>query len=317
MADAYTTTASVGLDQAAYDRYAHFALRPELMYDLVADVMPTRQSMPGTSVSFTKIADMAVASTALNESVDVDAQAMSDSQLVVTLVEYGNAIITTAKLRATSFIDIDPITGNVIGFNAGRSVDSVVQGVLQGGSNVRYSGQAVSRATVIPTDKLVAANSRRALAELRGANVSPTKGNLYSAYIHPDVAYDLKGETGEAGWLAPHVYSEPNPIFTSIMGSFNGFEWIETPRAPVFADAGSSTTLTDTYRTLFLGRQALAKGFSTTDGNGAQPRVMTSPVVDHLRRFAGLSWYHFVGYARFREEAIRAVESSSTIGTNA
>lgn len=226
-------------------------------------------------------------------------------------------MITTAKLRATSFIDVDPVVANVLGFNAGRSIDSVVQGVLQAGSNVRYAGQATSRASVIPTDKLVAANARRALAELRGANVSPTRGNLYTAFIHPDVAYDLKGETGEAGWLAPHVYSEPGNIWSSSMGSFNGFEWIETPRAPVFADAGSSTTLTDTYRTLFVGRQALAKAFSTQDGNGAQPRIMPSPVVDHLRRFAGMGWYALLGYGMFRQEALRAVEGASTIGTNA
>jgi N4-gp56 family major capsid protein len=307
----------VGLDQAAYDRMAYFALRPELHYDLVADVMPTRQSMPGSSVIFTKITEMAVASTALNESVDVDAVALADANVTVTLVEYGNAVITTAKLRATSFIDVDPVVANVIGFNAGRSMDTVVQGVLQGGSNIRYAGQAVGRTTVIPTDKLTAANARRALAELRGANVAPTRGNLYTAFIHPDVAYDLKGETGEAGWLAPHVYSEPGNIWSSSMGSFNGFEWIETPRAPVFADAGSSTTLTDVYATLFVGRQALAKGYSTTDGNGAQPRVMLTPVVDHLRRFQGVAWYHIVGYARFREESLRRVESSSTIGTNA
>ena len=296
---------------------AYFALRPELFYDSVVDVMPTRQSMPGSSVIFTKITEMAVASTALNESVDVDAVALADAQVTVTLVEYGNAVITTAKLRGTNFIDVDPVVANVLGFNAGRSMDSVVQGVVQGGSNVRYSGQALGRTTVIPTDKLTATNSRRALAELRSANVAPTRGNLYTAFIHPDVAYDLKGETGEAGWLAPHVYSEPGPIFSSILGSFNGFEWIETPRAPVFADAGSSTTLTDVYATIFLGRQALAKGYSITDGNGPQPRVMMSPVVDHLRRFSGMSWYGLVGYGRFREEAIRRVESSSTIGTNA
>jgi N4-gp56 family major capsid protein len=317
MPDVYTTTASVGLDQAAYDRLAYFALRPELHYDMVADVLPTRQSMPGSSVLFTKITEMAVASTALNESVDVDAVALADAQVTVTLVEYGNAVITTAKLRGTSFLDVDPVVANVLGFNAGRSIDSIAQGVLQGGSNIRYAGQATSRASVIPTDKLIAANARRALAELRAANVSPTRGNLYTAFIHPDVAYDLKGETGEAGWLAPHVYSEPGNIWSSSMGSFNGFEWIETPRAPVFADAGSSTTLTDVYATLFCGRQCLAKAFSTTDGNGAQPRVMASPVVDHLRRFSGMGWYHLVGYARFREEALRRVESSSTIGTNA
>lgn len=316
IADAYTTTATSGLDQAAYDRFAYFALRPELMYDTVADVLPTRQAMPGTSVIFTKITEMAVASTALNESVDVDAVALADAAVTVTLVEYGNAVITTAKLRGTSYVDIDPIVANVLGFNAGRSIDSVVQGVLQAGSNVRYSGQAVGRTTVIPTDTLTPANSRRALAELRGANVSPTRGNLYTAFIHPDVAYDLKGVTGEAGWLAPHVYSEPGPIWSSILGAFNGFEWIETPRAPQFADAGSSTTLTDVYATIFVGRQALAKGYSNVDGNGAQPRVMMSPVVDHLRRFSGMSWYHLVGYGRFREEAIRRVESASSIGTN-
>jgi hypothetical protein len=83
--DAYTTTASVGLDQAAYDRYAYFALRPELHYDNVVDVMPTRQAMPGSSVIFTKITEMAVASTALNESVDVDAIALADANITVTL----------------------------------------------------------------------------------------------------------------------------------------------------------------------------------------------------------------------------------------
>lgn len=315
--DIYTTTASVGLDQAAYDRYAYFALRPELHYDNAADVMPTRQSMPGSSVIFTKISDLAVASTALNESVDVDSVALADANVTVTLAEYGNAVITTAKLRGTSYIDVDPVVANVLGFNAGRSIDSVAQGVVQGGSNVRYAGQATSRNTVIPTDKLTAANARRALAELRGANVAPTRGNLYTAFIHPDVAYDLKGETGEAGWLAPHVYSEPGGIWASSMGSFNGFEWIETPRAPVFADAGSSTTLTDVYATLFMGRQAIAKGYSIADGNGSNPRIMPSPVVDHLRRFTGMGWYHLVGYARFREEALRRVESSSTIGSNA
>jgi hypothetical protein len=33
VADAYTTTASVNSVQAAYDRYAYFALRPNLFFD--------------------------------------------------------------------------------------------------------------------------------------------------------------------------------------------------------------------------------------------------------------------------------------------
>jgi hypothetical protein len=100
------------------------------------------------------------------------------------------------------------------------------------------------------------------------------------------------------------------------MGEFEGFRFIETPRAPIFADAGSSTTLTDVYATIFLGRQALAKAWSMTDGNGPDPRVGPGPVVDALRRFVPVGWYYLAGYARFREASIRRVESSSSIGTN-
>src|SRR5437660_1356433 len=99
MADSYTTTASVDFDQTAYDRVAYYALRPQLYFDQAADVRPTRQSMPGSAVVFTIVSDLSVASTALNESVDVSAVALADTQVTVTLAEYGNAVITTALLR--------------------------------------------------------------------------------------------------------------------------------------------------------------------------------------------------------------------------
>jgi N4-gp56 family major capsid protein len=295
---------------------AYFALRPELYFDRIADVQPTNQSMPGSSVIFTQITELATASTALNESVDVDAVGIADAQVTVTLVEYGNAAITTAKLRGTSFLAVDPVVANVIGFNAGISQDTIVRDVLKVGTNVLYAGQAVSRATVIPTDLITAAKVRRILAQLRGANVA-TIGGLYNAWIHPDVSYDLRGETGAAAWRDPHTYSQPEQIWNGEIGAFEGFRFMESPRTPVFADAGSSTTLTDTYRTIFAGRQALAKAYSTQDGNGANPRVVMSPVVDHLRRFQGMGWYWLGGYGIFRQAALRSIESASSIGTNA
>jgi N4-gp56 family major capsid protein len=245
VADAMTTTGSVGFDQTAYDRVAYFALRPELHYDQVADVQPTRQSMPGAAVVFTQIADMTVVTSAISESVDIDAVAISDSTVTLTLVEYGNAVNTTKKLRATSFIEVNPVVANVIGFNAGRSIDSVAEITVRAGTNVRYAGTGTARNTVIPTDTLKAANVRRARAELAAANVAPNRGGFYTAFIHPDVTYDFTGETGAAAWRDPHTYSKPDNIWQAEIGAFEGFTFIETPRAPVFADAGSSTTLTD------------------------------------------------------------------------
>jgi len=314
-----TTTASVDYDQAAYDRLAYFALRPENYFDAVADVQPTRQSMPGSSVIFTIQSDLSVVSTALNESQDVDAVALADSQVTVTLVEYGNAVNTSAKLRGTAYVDINPIVANVIGYNAGVSIDTVARDVLKGGSNVRYATGGTqaptSRATVMPSNTIRATDVRRAYTDLLGANVA-TIGGMYVAYIHPDVSFDLRQETGAAAWRDPHTYSQPDQIWNGEIGEFEGFRFIVTPRAPVFADAGSSTTNTDVYRTLFLGRQSFAKAYSFEDGNGPNPKVIQSPVTDYLRRFQPFGWYWLGGYAIFRQAALRGVESSSSIGAN-
>ena len=310
------------VDQVAYNLAADFSLRPELYFDGVADVKPTAQAHPGSSVKFEIFTDLAVASTALNESTDLTAESMADSQVTVTLAEYGNAVKTSAKVRGTSYIvPFDPIVANLIGFNAGVSIDTLARDVLKAGDNVRYATggttDPTSRLTVEANDTLVAYDVRRTLADLRGANVPTISNGYYHAYIHPDVSFDLRGETGAAAWRDPHTYSQPGEIWNGEVGAFEGFRFIESPRAPVFADAGSSTTLTDVYATLFLGRQSLAKAYSYTDGNGAMPRIIPGPVTDTLRRFVPLGWYWFGGYSVYRQACLRRVESASSIGTNA
>lgn len=322
MADVYTTVGggTVQYNQTAYDKMAYFALRPELYFDPVADVQPTAQSMPGTAVVFTIQNDLAVASTALNESTDVSAVALSSSQITLTLAEYGNAAITTALLRGTAFIPLDPIVANVIGFNAGISVDTLARDVLKAGTNVYYTangspGPPAARNQVTPNNTLVANDIRQGLAKLRRANV-PTIGGAYVAYIHPDVSYDFRGQIGSAAWRDPHIYSQPGEIWAGEVGMFENFRFIETPRAPIFADAGSSTTLTDVYGTLLLGRQALAKAYSYIDGNGPLPTVVPGPITDHLRRFVPIGWYWIGAYGVFRQAALQRVESASSIGLN-
>src|SRR5687767_13301096 len=124
MADVYTGTSALSTDIAAYDRLAYFALRPQLFFDQLADVGSTNATNPGATVTFTKFTEMAAATTPLSEAVDVDAVAIADAQVTVTLQEYGNASIPTAKLRATSIIPISPVLANLIGYNAGISVDT-------------------------------------------------------------------------------------------------------------------------------------------------------------------------------------------------
>jgi N4-gp56 family major capsid protein len=317
-----TTTSSLSVDQVAFDRLAYFALRSELLFDQAADVQPTRQAMPGTGVTFTIFNDIAAATSTLDEVTDVTLTALSDSQVTVTLAEYGNAVVTTAKLRGTSFLDVDVAAANIIGYNAGDSIDQVVREVLAAGDNVIYAtGGATTpsaRNTVQPEDVLSADDVRKVVAQLRAANVATFNG-AYMGYIHPDVSYDFRSSTDAAAWRTPANYVNPAGIYNGEIGQFESVRFIETPRAKVFSNASNgsgSTGTVDVYCTHVMGRQALAKAFSTSDGNGAVPKIVRGPITDKLMRLQPIGWYWLGGYGRFREASLRRIESASSIGTN-
>ena len=101
---AITGTAEVNSDTAAYEQKAYFALRQEFYFDKVADVQPTDQTHPGSSVIFNKLTELAVEATptALTELSDVTPVALGDGTTTVTLAEYGKATTISAKLRGVS-----------------------------------------------------------------------------------------------------------------------------------------------------------------------------------------------------------------------
>ena len=207
-----TQLSSLSVDQVAFDRLAYFALRSELLFDQAADVQPVQQAMPGTGVTFTIFSDIAAATSTLNEVTDVTPTALSDSQVTVTLNEYGNAVVTTAKLRGTAFLDVDSAAANIIGYNAGDSMDQVVREVLAGGTNVVYAtggaSTPTSRESVSADDVLAADDVRKVVAQLRAANVATFDGS-YMGFIHPDVSYDFRSATDAAAWRTPANYVNP------------------------------------------------------------------------------------------------------------
>ena len=248
---ALTLQATTDFNQTAYDLRAWYSLRPELYFDDFADVESTDESIKGKSVTFTIVNDLPIQSTPLTDGTDVTPIAMSDSQLNLVLAEYGAALVTSAKMRGTTFIDIDPVTSNLIGFNAGISVNDVARAALDGGTNVMFasgSGATTLQSSVSTRGGVVAANTlasidlRAARARLASANAQRF-GNLYTAFIHPDLVSDLMGETISGsqtqGWTAANVYSTPDAIKNGEIGSYQGFRFIETPTAPVYQGAGA------------------------------------------------------------------------------
>ena len=270
MADAFTQLSALSSDTAAYEALSYFALRPELYFDAVADVKPTNQTHRGSSVTFFQYADIAAQTTPISETADPDAVGASDATVVVTPDEYGLVVKSTAQLRATSLLDVSEDLANLVGYNAGLTIDTLASDVLDGGTNVIWAtGGATtptSQATIDADDTLTVTDMRQVVAGLRGANVKPKTGNKYWGFIHPDVSFYVMNTTGTNGWTDPHAYSAPENIWSGEIGSIAGVRWVETPRAPIVTDGGASAV--DAYLTLVCGSQAIALGHYNAAGYG-------------------------------------------------
>jgi N4-gp56 family major capsid protein len=265
MANVYTGTATISdqtgltnLVQTAYDKYIEMALRSEPLWRSACDKRPVDVTSPGSSVVFAKYSDLALATTALTENVDPDAVALTNpSQVTVTLNEYGNAVLTTEKLRLESLSDVDPAIADIVAFNMRDSLDKLVSTVANGGSNTLTKAAGVytyggNVNTVTATTYITSAAIRKVVAKLRAASAVPISNGLYAAYIHPDVAMDLREDSGTAGWRSPHEYSGADAIWNGVLGIYEGCFFIESPRTVNATDGSSSAKV---HRTVVLGKQ--------------------------------------------------------------
>lgn len=286
-------------------------MRKQPLHEDYASVKATRQSHRGSAVQFTIYDNLAQATSALTETSDVTAVAMGDSTVSVSLVEYGNAVVTTAALRGQSFLNVDSDAANVVGFNAADSLDQVVADVLYAGSNVKYVSQS-SRGALVAANKITSSIVREQVAALRSAAAPTFDGGTYIGFIHPDVAYDMIEGTATTDLRSFQIRLDAEGVRKGSIGTFDGVDFIETPRALLVANGGNSNV--DAYGTVIIGQQAIAKGYSTMFGEN--PSVVFGPVTDSLRRFQPVGWYAMCGYGRFREASIRRIESASSIGAN-
>lgn len=323
MANAFTdTTAMSNAVQAAYDKYFGFALRSQPMFRAIADKRPSDLTSPGQSITMERYQDLAVATAPLSENADPDAVAMGNpTPVTLTLAEYGNPVLRTRKLSLFSITDVDPAIANIVAFNAADSVDTIVQTQLRGGSNliqvkagattyVTNATSATVGTTMAATDILVSKQIRLGVAKLRTGKVVPRKDSLYWCGIHPEVSHDLRAETGAAAWRDPHNYSAVGNVWAGEIGAYEGAYFIESPRCFNAVDAGTGDNTVRRFRTYLAGQQALAEAVAD------EFHIVAGPITDKLMRFRPLGWYGVAGWARYREEALVRIETSSSIDSS-
>lgn len=292
----------------AYDLMVYPPLRSELIFDQFATVKASNVTHRGGSVRFSFVDDLAEQTTPLLENLDVDSIALNSRALTISMREYGTAVTNTALIRGTSMIAMDPLIAERVGYNAGKSVDTLARVALDA-TSVTYDDATTANVGSIGGGNgtyLTGEVLREGVARLQAANVRPFRGSAYVAVISPYQAQHLKSESTDTGWryvVSRNEGANGNTIFNGEIGTYEGVRIVV------------NNHLTNLGQGYLMGAEALAKAYSNAPGFGPQPGTVVSPVVDKLKRFASVGWYHLVGYSVFRAEALLHIKTDSGLYT--
>ena len=146
---------------------------------------------------------------------------------------------------------------DLLSYNMRDSFDALVYKTLVGLATGRFAGTVADDETTVngvdkttaSTTTLQAADVRKAVAKLRGANVQPRDGGFYIGMLHPDTSYDLRTEAATSGanvWREPHTYTEAGVgnIWNGEVGVYEGVKFIESARVEQASD-GITRTITN------------------------------------------------------------------------
>lgn len=313
----YNATTGTNALTAEQAEFYQDAMLERLIPELVWTEYGEKKAIPknkGASTSWRRLNTLAVNTTALTEGVTPDAVNLDVVKVNGTVKEYGNWTKISEFLNMTG---LDPLmieVAELMGENAGQSINVITRDVVAAGTNVLYANGRTSRATVTATDKITAIDIIKARRALRRAKVKPLNlpggGRGYVAIVHTDVIADLM-QTDE--WKKANVENNSSDFKNGVIGKLYGIWFVDADEGVIFPAAGAGGI--DVYGTIFLGRGA----FGLPDiGGSMKPDIIVHPAgsagsADPLNQFNTVAWKCAFTVVRLQELAILRYESAASV----
>ncbi len=219
--------------------------------NLVHDQFGQKHPIPqgnGKTIEFRKYSPLPKATKPLSEGVTPDGQELKVSTVTSTVAQYGGWVGIPDMLKLTTLDNNMLQATEILGDQAGRTLDTVTREVLNGGTNVMYAPiiengvvtPVTSRASLNANAKLTVDLILRAAAKLKNNLAKPIDGS-YVAIIHPYVAYDLMRSSE---WVDAHKYAAPENLFNGEIGKIGNVRFVESNEAKIW----HGKNLTDTNK---------------------------------------------------------------------
>lgn len=312
---ALQTSASSGLSdemKTFYDRTLLTRTVPKLVHTKFGQ----RKRIPehaGRVIEFRKFSGLAVATTPISEGVlFTNLKDLTVTATTATVSQYGDAV---GFSDIVSTVAIDPLlteTSEILGEQAGETIDEVVRDVVAAGTTVQYANTVTARGSLASTDTITPADVLRMALQMELNRARKIDG-AWQAVTHPRVIYDLMRTTE---WRDAQNYHQTGRIFTGEVGQLYGVKFWTSDKAKVFEDAGASSTV-DVYTVLVFGQEA----FGVVDLAGHNLQTVYQPLgsagtADPLKVNQTMGWKATFGVKRLQEAFMLRYECATSTGAN-
>jgi len=264
-----------------YDRKMLKKAMPRLVHTRFAQVKDIPQGN-GTSIKFRRYTLLSAATTALTEGVTPTGSQLAVTDVTAETLQYGDYITLSDKLVLTTYDPILTETAQVLGQQAGNTLDQLTRAVLVATTTKQYAGTATDTNEVTSAMKITKAEVKEAVRTLKGNNadritsmIDPSDAfgtapvdEAYVAICHPDTTFDLQDISG---FIKVEEYGQKKAMPGEV-GALNEVRFIETTNAYVESSAGAGSI--DVYHTLILGSDA----YGITRISGAAMKNIIKPL---------------------------------------
>lgn len=293
--------------QAYYDRVAIETAKVLQTYDNYGQKRPMRKAS-GNQIDFRQWNTLAMATTPLVEGVTPTGSKVTASQVTATIRQYGDFVPYSDEVDLFNIDSVLTEFTQLLGQQAGETLDIITRDVLVAGTNVFYSN-GVARNTVasVPTlanIRLVVRALKRQNAKRFGNIVSGTTkvGTLpvpmsFRAFVHPDTGTTLKAITG---WKNVWDYASDSQREEGEIGALDEVRVIESTHGKVWEDAGAAVgggfitagaANNDVYAMVIVGKDAY--GVVPLDGDSIKTinkPLGSSGTADPLNQQGTMGW---------------------------
>lgn len=264
----------------------------------------------GVSATFIKFAQLGDAGD-LTDGVEEDSEAVTDSQVVITLAEKGKLVTSTALGNVVTGGRLDSALPLLIGKNMGKKFDTTAIQTLEASTNEYFVNQE-SEAALTAGDIIAKSYFEKAYTYLRNNSIEPIVDGLYAALVHPHVLADLREQSAVGDWTPLAQYTDLMSVLRNEVGIYKGFRIIQTANVTTNANAGDGNV--DTYHTSCFGYNALGLAMSST----APPHMTITRNTDKFGdRFTHFGWWGIFSFGLIDTSASCIITSASSFGSNA